>query len=73
MATRRQHSAAFKAKVAVAALRGDQTMSEIGSCSAVAEPVWRRPVRRFISENNFRNGHPPSDGGTLTVMRSLPY
>ena len=31
MATRRQHSAAFKAKVAVAALRGDRTMSEMAS------------------------------------------
>ena len=35
MATWRQHSAAFKAKVAVVALRGDRTMSEIASAFGV--------------------------------------
>ena len=35
MATRRQHSAAFKAKVAVAALWGDRTLSELGSVYGV--------------------------------------
>ena len=35
MATRRQHSAAFKAKVAVVALRGDRTLSELASAFGV--------------------------------------
>ena len=45
MAKRRQHSAAFKAKVAVAALRGDRTLSELGSTYGV-HPVqitqWKK-------------------------------
>ena len=45
MATRRQHSVAFKAKVAVAALRGDRTMSEMASAVGV-HPVqiaqWKK-------------------------------
>ena len=35
MATRRQHSAAFKAQVAVVALRGDRTLSELVSAFGV--------------------------------------
>ncbi len=45
MARRRQHSAEFKAKVAVAALRGDRTLSELASTFGI-HPVqitqWKK-------------------------------
>ncbi len=45
MARRRQHSAEFKAKVAVAAIRGDRTLSELASTFGV-HPVqitqWKK-------------------------------
>ena len=53
MATRRQHSAAFKAKVAVAALRGHRTMSEMASAFGV-HPVqitqWKKRALTALPE-----------------------
>ena len=53
MATRRQHNAAFKAKVAVAALRGDRTMSEMASAFGV-HPVqialWKQCALTALPE-----------------------
>ena len=53
MATRRQHSAAFKAKVAVAALRGDRTLSELASVYGV-HPVqitqWKKRAMAALPE-----------------------
>jgi putative transposase len=44
---RRQHSGAFKAKVAVAAIRGERTMSELSSEYGIHPTVinrWRKQV-----------------------------
>lgn len=55
MATRKRvvHSAAFKAKVAMAALRGDRTVSQLGSQFGV-HPVqvakWKRRLVEQASE-----------------------
>ncbi len=53
MATRRRHSATFKAKVAVAALRGDRTLSELGSVYGV-HPVqitqWKKQAMAALPE-----------------------
>ena len=53
MATRRQHSAAFKAKVAVAALRGDRTFSKLALAFGV-HPVqiaqWKKRALAALPE-----------------------
>ena len=53
MATRRRNGATFKAKVAVAALRGDRTLSELGSVDGV-HPVkitqWKKRAMAALPE-----------------------
>ena len=53
MATRQQHSAPFQAKVGVAALRGDRTLSESGSAYGV-HPVqitqWKKRAMAALPE-----------------------
>lgn len=53
MARRRQHSGEFKAKVAVAALRGDRTLSELASTFGI-HPVqitqWKKQALAELPE-----------------------
>ncbi len=65
MATRRQHSAAFKAKVAVATLWGARTLSESGSAYGV-HPVqitqWKKRAMAALPEAfATRRGRPQTD------------
>ena len=50
MATRRQHSAAFEAKVAVAALRGDRTLNELASAFEVRLVQIAQWKKRALAE-----------------------
>ena len=73
MATRRQHSAAFKAKVAVAALRGDRTLSELASAFGV-HPVqiaqWKKRGLTALPEA-FTTRRGTSDADHEAVQAAL--
>jgi transposase-like protein len=43
---RRNHTAAYKAKVALAALKGDKTLAELSEKYDVRAAFMKRPVRR---------------------------
>ena len=67
MATRRRHSAAFKAKVAVGALWGDRTLSELGSAYGV-HPVqitqWKKRATAALPEGfSTRRGSADREAG----------
>ena len=66
MPTRRRHGATFKAKVAVAALRGDRTLSELGSAYGVLpprNPTAKNPANgRSRSRNCFRRSEMRGSG-----------
>ena len=57
--SRRKYGAAFKAKVAVAALRGDQTISELASRFEIHPTLihtWKKQLVESAPEL-FRSGH----------------
>ena len=54
---RQQHTAAFKAQVALAAIKGDRTVNELASQYGVARLTVRRAIADLV------------DGGYLVVLR----
>jgi transposase-like protein len=57
-ATRKQHSASFKARVAVEAIRGEKTLSQLGSQYKV-HPIqiakWRKSALDHLPEHCCRS------------------
>jgi transposase-like protein len=61
---RRNHSASFKAKVAVAAIRGDKTLAELSEQFDVHQNQiqdWRRKLLDHADQVFGRGGVSPSD------------
>ena len=84
---RRNHSASFKAKVAVAAIRGDKTLAELSEQFDVHQNQiqdWRRKLLDQADQVFGRGGSSPSDSdhkvkelhakiGQLTMERDFSY
>jgi len=65
---RRRFSAVFKAKVALAAVRGDKTLSELASQFKVhgnQVGAWKRQLTEGAA-TLFENGQPPGDEQAAT-------
>ena len=69
--TRRQHSAAFKAKVAIEALKEHETLSELSSRFGIAQEMISRWKTEFIrnSSSVFDKKKSHSDEPTDEVKR----
>jgi transposase-like protein len=62
--TRRKHSAAFKAEVALAAIKERETLSELSACYGIHPIVISRWKNEFLkrSEELFSKHGPKSEG-----------
>ena len=71
--SRRKHGAAFKAKVAVAALRGDQTISELASRFEIHPTLihtWKKQLVESAPQL-FRSGHGQQGKGQEALVAKL--
>ena len=71
--SRRKHGAAFKAKVAVAALRGDQTISELASRFEIHPTLiqtWKKHLVESAPEL-FGSGHGQQGKGQEALVAKL--
>src|SRR5262245_48678001 len=66
---RRNHSAKFKARIALEALRGDTTLAELASrhgVHATQIATWRKQLLEHAGEV-FENGNPAAEGAERRI------
>ena len=71
--SRKKHSASFNAKMALAALKGDQTISELALRFEVHPTqigVWKKVLLEGSSEL-FESGHKPQDKANEVLISRL--
>lgn len=71
--SRKKYGATFKAKVALAALRGDQTISELASRFEIHPTLihnWRKQLSESAPEL-FSSGHAKQDKGQEALVAKL--
>jgi len=75
--TRKQHSPAFKARVAIEAIRGDKTLSQLGSQFKV-HPVqiakWRKSAMEQLPElfvDGRKRKDEPADAGSDVLYEEI--